>query len=73
MKCPVWGIQSVIMGTSPAVQWLRPCASNAGDTGSIPGPGTKSPHAAQQGQNKFFNKMNNYVMSLTGTDCNQTR
>ena len=58
------------MGTSRAVQWLRPCASNAGDVGSIPGPGTKSLHAVQQGQNKFFNKINNYVMSFTGTDCN---
>ena len=29
-----------------AVQWLRLCASNAGDMGSIPGQVTKMPHAA---------------------------
>ena len=28
------------------VQWLRLRASAAGGTGSIPGPGTKIPHAA---------------------------
>ena len=33
------------MGTSLTVQWLRLRASNAGDTGSIPGRGTKIPHA----------------------------
>ena len=33
-----------------AVQWLRPCASNARGTGSIPGQGTKIPHAPQGGQ-----------------------
>ena len=31
--------------TSPAVQWLRLHASTAGDTASIPGWGTKIPHA----------------------------
>ena len=33
--------------TSLASQWLRPHASNTGDTGSILGWGTKIPHAAQ--------------------------
>ena len=28
------------------VQWLRLCPSTARDTGSIPGQGTKIPHAA---------------------------
>ena len=32
-------------GTSLVVQWLRLHAFNAGDTGSIPGQGTKIPHA----------------------------
>ena len=32
-------------GTSLVVQWLRLHASNAGGTGSIPGQGTKIPHA----------------------------
>ena len=29
-------------GTSVEVQWLRLCAPNAGDPGSIPGQGTRS-------------------------------
>ena len=37
-------------GTSLAVQWLRLRAPNAGGTGSIPGLGTKIPHAAWRGQ-----------------------
>ena len=39
-----------IVGTSLAVQWLSFCASNAGGIGSIPGLGTKIPHAGQRGQ-----------------------
>ena len=35
----------VKMWTSLAVQWLRLGASNAGGMGSIPGWGTKIPHA----------------------------
>ena len=34
-------------GTSLAVQWLRFGASTAGGMGSIPGWGTKIPHAPQ--------------------------
>ena len=34
-------------GPSLAVQWLRLCPCNAEGTGSIPGQGTKIPHAAQ--------------------------
>ena len=37
-------------GTSLAVQWLRLCASTAGGVGSIPGQGTKIPHASLPGQ-----------------------
>ena len=37
-------------GTSLAVQWLRFRASTAGGTGSIPGQGTKIPHAKRHGQ-----------------------
>ena len=33
-------------GTCPMVQWLRLPTSNAGDVGSIPGQGTKIPHAS---------------------------
>ena len=32
-------------GTSQVVQWLRLCAANAGDVGSIPSGATKIPHA----------------------------
>lgn len=43
-------------GISPAVQWLRLHASNAGFVGSIPGGGTKIPHIMwprQKIKNKF--------------------
>ena len=36
----------VILRTSLVVQWLRLHAPNAGDLGSIPGQGTRFPHAA---------------------------
>ena len=39
-------------GTSLAVQWLRLCASSAGDVGLIPGQGTKILHAVGRGQKK---------------------
>ena len=45
-------------GTSPAVQWLRLHASTAGGVGSIPGQGTKIPHAVWGGQKIFFKKLN---------------
>ena len=37
-------------GTSLAVQWLRLHTSTAGGTGSVPGQGTESLHAAWHGQ-----------------------
>lgn len=37
-------IKETILGTSPMVQWLRLCASNAGVMGFIPGQGTKIPY-----------------------------
>ena len=43
-------------GTSLGVQWLRLQASNAKGTGSIPGQGTKMPHAARHGQKTTKNK-----------------
>ena len=52
----------VTLGTSLEVQWLGLDASTAGGTGSIPGQGTKMPHAAQHGQtkpNKTKNDNNN--------------
>ena len=44
--------QTVFAGTSLVVQRLRLRASTAGGTGSIPGRGTKIPHAAWRGQKK---------------------
>ena len=50
------------MGTCLAVQWLRLHASTAGGTGSIPGQGTKIPHAAWRGQkNQKANRQKNYL------------
>ena len=46
-------------GTSLVVQWLRPHASNARGTGSIPGWGTKIPHAAGYDQGKKKKKLKN--------------
>ena len=45
------------LGTSLAVQWLRLHASTAGGTSSIPGRGTKIPHAASHGQKNNKNKV----------------
>ena len=47
--CESWTIKKA-EGTSLGVKGLRLCASNAGDAGSIPGRGTKIPHATQQYQ-----------------------
>ena len=47
-------------GTFLEVQWLRLCVSTAGGLGSIPGRGTKTPHAAWCGQKKkkiFFSAL----------------
>ena len=40
------------------VQWFGRHASTAGGTGSIPGWGTKIPHAAQRGQNVLKEVLN---------------
>ena len=52
--CPLWGgpmnlcvIKTHRSGTSLAAQWLRLHASSAGSISSIPGWGTKIPHAVQ--------------------------
>ena len=51
------------LGTSLAVQWLRLCASTAGDAGLIPGHGTKIPHAAAKTkQNKTKQKKNEWKL-----------
>ena len=40
------------------VQWLRLHASNAGHVGSIPGQGTKIPHAMKPGKKKKIQETN---------------
>ena len=40
-----------VLGISLVVQWLRLCASNAGDVGSIPAGGTKIPYATGHDKN----------------------
>ena len=48
--------------------WLKLCASKAGGTGSIPGQGTKIPHALQCGQkieNKQTSKETNAMEEIT--------
>ena len=47
------------MGNSLMVQWLRLHASSAGDMSSMPGWGTKIPHATWPGQKKKIQLMNN--------------
>ena len=44
----------VIGGVFLAVQWLRFYIPKAGGASSIPGQGTKFPHAVGHGQNFFF-------------------
>ena len=58
------------MGTSLVVQWLRICASTAGGMGSIPGWGTKIPHAAQSSQKQTKKKINGNPW--TGDQCDLT-
>ena len=38
----------MLIGISLVVQWLRLCTSTAGAVGSIPGQGTKIPHATKK-------------------------
>ena len=55
-----------IQGTSLVFQWLRLHASKQGDMGSIPGQGTKIPHAARCSQiNKLIIKFKIIIVSVT--------
>ena len=47
-------LENAWLGTPPAVKWLGLCTSNAGGLGSIPGQGTRIPHATLHGQKKIF-------------------
>ena len=44
----------ILYGSSLAVQWLRLHTSTAEGTGSIPGQGTRIPHASWLGKKKIF-------------------
>ena len=46
----------LLPGVSLVVQWLRLHASNAGGMGSIPGQGTKIPHASRPKKKKLKKK-----------------
>ena len=56
-------------GISPVVQWLRLHASNAGGMGSIPGQGTKIPHASQCGQIEKKKKRTTANEHIKGLVC----
>ena len=49
------------------IQWLGLHAFTAGGMGSIPGPGTKVPHAAWQGQKKKEREREEEAMLLLET------
>ena len=59
-------VQKGRKGTSVAIQWLRLCASNAEDTGSILGQGTKVPTCcvAKRLNKYFFFLKSNYDPSI---------
>ena len=48
------------------IQWLRLSASTVGGMGSIPGQGTKIPHAARCGQKK--KKMEGEILNILQTE-----
>ena len=55
-------------GTSQVVQWLKLCAANAGDVGSIPSWGTKIPHAMSHSL-KIKNKSTKQVVNDKQISC----
>ena len=60
-------------GTSLVVQWLRLCTLTAGDMSSIPGQGTKIPHAAwwpKQTNKKMLIHTNKSVYGITSKIMN---
>ena len=60
----MYPIKKKKLGTSLVVQWLRLHASNAGGAGSLPGWGTKIPHAPQHGSAKKKRNENSNVFTL---------
>ena len=53
-----------MLGTSPMVQLLGLRAPNAGGVGSVPGQGTKIPHATRCSQKEKKNKLNKGKMGM---------
>ena len=51
-------------GTSLAVQWLRLRATSTGSMGSIPGRGTKIPHAVRPKEKKYWSLSQFYKMVI---------
>ena len=64
LSCRVSSSRNKSIGTSLEVQWLRLHASNAGGTCSIPGWGTKIPHAAWHGQKKKKKERKAFMKTL---------
>ena len=60
-------------GTSLVVQWLGLCVSTAGGTGSIPGRGTKIPHALRHGPKKKKKKKSVLHLEASWTNANTLR
>ena len=60
------------LGTSLVVQGLRLCTSNVGGTGSVPGRGTKIPHAMWHSQKKIKTKQTNKT-KIFRLDKNETK
>ena len=54
-------------GTSLVVQWLRLRASDVRSTNSIPGQGTKIPHAMRPGQKKNFLNLEPRISCFDGS------
>ena len=64
--------QNLIGGNSLAVQWLRLCVSTAGGSGSIPGRGTKIPHATRCSppeKKKKKGKLTSPILGQTNIIC----
>ena len=55
------------------VQWLKLLASNAGVTGSIPGQGTKIPHATLRGRKKNRRRQEKSGQQETKKDSNEPK
>ena len=56
-------LKLVILGNSLAIQWLGLHASPAGVMGSIPGPGSKIPHASNNKQNSIPTTIRSYCIA----------